>query len=1545
MSDPEPMINSQEFTAQKGLRQKSITKHCRMGLATQLVLVLATGTTLVVGGTTVQAQQVWDTTGPDDQWNTTALNWDAGATFTPGNDALFGVTGETVDIDEAGGIQVGGMTFDVSGYVITGTPLDVTGTVTVTNDGDEATISAEIQNGLTINGDGTVNVQGIVGGNIAIAGPGSDANISSTAIAGSVDVSGTGVVAFVDTFGPIVVQDELTQSDGTVNINGVTTFSDGAGTDSSVISGGTLNINSDTDFNDSTLDVQAGATYDQNAQVTGNVTLATAAGDIAGDIVGTLDVTGGLTNITESVTISDDVTVSGGELDVNSGYTLTASTGVDVFGGTFDVNGEVVGDVVVGEPSGAGTLDLGGVITGNVDHNVGQVTVDDVSTITGTFDVAADADVNSNLAVNGQTTVENGGDLEVDANLTGNVDVDLGGTLDIDDTVTGNVMNDGLVELGGTITGNVDNNADFDVLGVSTITGTLDTSGDMDVTANLAVNGQTTVENGGDLEVDANLTGNVDVDLGGTLDIDDTVTGNVMNDGLVELGGTITGNVDNNADFDVLGVSTITGTLDTSGDMDVTANLAVNGQTTVENGGDLEVDANLTGNVDVDLGGTLDIDDTVTGNVMNDGLVELGGTITGNVDNNADFDVLGVSTITGTLDTSGDMDVTANLAVNGQTTVENGGDLEVDANLTGNVDVDLGGTLDIDDTVTGNVMNDGLVELGGTITGNVDNNADFDVLGVSTITGTLDTSGDMDVTANLAVNGQTTVENGGDLEVDANLTGNVDVDLGGTLDIDDTVTGNVMNDGLVELGGTITGNVDNNADFDVLGVSTITGTLDTSGDMDVTANLAVNGQTTVENGGDLEVDANLTGNVDVDLGGTLDIDDTVTGNVMNDGLVELGGTITGNVDNNADFDVLGVSTITGTLDTSGDMDVTANLAVNGQTTVENGGDLEVDANLTGNVDVDLGGTLDIDDTVTGNVMNDGLVELGGTITGNLDTNETLSIDGISTITGVFDNSGNATAEAQLSWGTATNSGTFTIDPTVTVGTAGGLLTNTGTLELNDGSTIASGVQNDGDLDVSGTGNLVAGLTGTGDVNMLDGATDDILNITGDVNATGLTFNLDADLSDAATGVDNIAITGGGLQGDFVLSFTDIGPGNGTLLGAPINVLTYDIGEINMFDYTVTGLGAVGSTIYFIDDSTDGFLQLASLSDPNLGGLAGAVVLTQSILGSIVNRPSSPYVVGLAIPGDDPCGPGVWGRQVGGQADASATITSELGGIARSLPSEVSASYAGFQFGLDMNCSGGYYNGWDLSYGGIIGYNEGNTVQPVFNVDAMGEVITSDIRSFNNTDFSQTYGGAYVSAFKDGLLLDLQYRIEDTSFDLDNTALNAIDSGGIVDQTFGSQTQTLGGSASYQFNLNEEMRLNLTPTIGFSFSETSVDSIRTIDGPLEIDDFSSRIGFVGATLSRTLVDPGGDYANTFFGTVTYYDDFADDIEATTALGSSIQTPNLGGFTELSLGMNYIQLLDGSSYMGARQLNASVRVDGKFSENVNAWGITGQVRFDF
>ena len=103
-------------------------------------------------------------------------------------------------------------------------------------------------------------------------------------------------------------------------------------------------------------------------------------------------------------------------------------------------------------------------------------------------------------------------------------------------------------------------------------------------------------------------------------------------------------------------------------------------------------------------------------------------------------------------------------------------------------------------------------------------------------------------------------------------------------------------------------------------------------------------------------------------------------------------------------------------------------------------------------------------------------------------------------------------------------------------------------------------------------------------------------------------------------------------------------------------------------------------------------------------------------------------------------------------------------------------------------------------------------------------------------------------------------------------------------------------------------------------------------------------------AQTKVQPSGDAALTYFATGTYFKDFGDDLKSTftvtsTGAQQSLVSENLDGFGELSFGVNYTKIMSGQGALPARQMDASIRADTRFSDQLDSWGLTAQVRLQF
>lgn len=1502
---------------------------------------------------------------------------------------------DSITNDDGGTINVGvGSTLSGTGNTINNSGVtNVADTGTVQDAGAINNLATGVYN-FDGNGTLTVDTDGVGGEVITNAG---DMNFNGGA-GTTVNInSGSGTALVVNTGSFDVAADSEVSSADTLNILN-TTGSISVGTDATLMVNNidTLQPGGSID-NDGTIRLAAG-------EILGNAGTLSLSGTVDGTVAnnGTFTVDGALANVTgnlvtfptgtsnidESLQVDGNLTNIGGDFNLNTGTTTVAGTSLNRSGGTFDIangatldstglfntrdagsittiDGTLMGDARA-QNGGRVVLSDGGDIQGNLqvnggegalegditgdltNLNAGDVDVTDSMLLDGNLDNRAVLDVTGAgtvMQVTGTGSNNSGGTLTIGAGSeldVGSLETrNAGSVTTVNGTLTGDATNtnDGqlIVNAGADVTGTVNNRADFDLSGGSV--GALENAGGTaDLTAGGAVDGTTSVTNG------------VVTNTGGTLI------------GLATVSGGSLDNAANMGDAQVDG-----GTLTNSGTM---ANAQVNGGT-LNTSGTAQIVTNDGGAVNITGG-------TVTTMVHDNGTTELtGGEVTGTTS-------VASGTLTNTAGTlTGDATVTGGTLYN--------------ASQMGNAQVD-GGTL----TNTG-TMADAQVNAGGVLNtsnaaGAVTNNGgNLDITG-GTVASLTNTTGNTDITGGGEVIGTTTVGGGRVTNTTGTLTGLATVNdgilnnddtmgdalvNGGTLNNSGGTAGTITNDGgrVNVTGGTVAqlDNADSLSDVDAGG--TLNGLNVTGGTVRMAG--TVNGQSTADSTGTIIAEAGtFNGNVttnDVGGGGNLQISGatTVTGDVTNDGstLVNSG------VANSLTVGGSGVYTNTGTTEIRDDATLSAvtinnnggqilvgsgasligtgNTLNNNAAIVVSDGGTVVDAgainnNAAGSFDFVGSGTLNADSDNDGDT-----VENAGMIFSRNGGGNTITLgDGVAD---VFNNLGGGVltlGSTDTFSGTAT---TFNNSGTVNVGLGSTLsiaqLDNAATVNFGDGSTLtSSGTINNTALgtfaiDGAATMNPTGGFNNAGTLSFQDGATNDMLTINGNADLAGMLV-FDADLSGATNTADFLDVNGTVSSGaPLTLAFNNTA-GFGSSI-APLDLIEYDAGSIAGFG--TQGLPTSGAFVYSINNNAaTNTYQLVSSVNPGIN-VSSTVSLTQSLIGGVINRPSSPFVAGLAVgEGQDPCGHGIWGRLVGGTADVTGTTDTTLGGF----ENEVSADYYGFQAGGDFACFDGHYSGWDLSFGGIAGANYGDTSQPVFKFDpATGLLDTTRLDSFVKTDFTQLYSGIYLGAARDRFFADLQFRAEHTEFDISNPAAVAGGGLGLSDQSFESEAFTISGSMSYAIPINEAQRVTLVPTAGFSYTWTETEEIEFDNGTvttaddavLKLKDSTTEIGFIGATLAKTQIQADGRGAFNYFVTGTVYHDFAPDIKSTltsTAGGSSTSTSsNLGTFGELSVGVNFSRLLDSSGSVPGRQFNASVRLDGRSGDDIDSWGLTAQARLQF
>jgi fibronectin-binding autotransporter adhesin len=331
-----PQQSAQRESANKKNPRKNHSNQPVMKQRTLLAFgLLASVSTLSAQTYTWNGSTTGGATGASDIWDTVTANWTGAGTTWPSsgtaNDAIFGGTAGTVTI-QAGGVTANKLTFDTTGYTISGAGLTMNGTTpTFAIGSGSATISSLLSGsaGFTKSGAGTLLLDG--GNNL---------------ISGTVNVNG-GILQVSATGGN---QDGL-RNVGTVNIDNATMQLLGT-------QGNRLNINVNlTVQNGGVLD--AAGSNSSNQHNLGPVTLNG----------GTL-MSSGQAISSGNFVLRNTVTVGGSALSTISAATISLNSGVRTFNVTDVVAGSGVAgtDLLVSSTitnggitkDGAGTLRLTG---------------------------------------------------------------------------------------------------------------------------------------------------------------------------------------------------------------------------------------------------------------------------------------------------------------------------------------------------------------------------------------------------------------------------------------------------------------------------------------------------------------------------------------------------------------------------------------------------------------------------------------------------------------------------------------------------------------------------------------------------------------------------------------------------------------------------------------------------------------------------------------------------------------------------------------------------------------------------------------------------------------------------------------------------------------------------------------------------------------------------------------------------------------------------------------------------------------------------------
>ncbi len=1153
------------------------------------VNVTGTNATLPVAASTIEVGTT-TTTG-------TVLTLDDGTTITNGN--LIIDTGNTLDIESAGGATLDGVNVTNSGTIqvdsqlvldgatINGGTVDDIGTLSVS-------ASSEIEN-ATVNGGGDLTV---TSGTLTL----SDVTLDNVTLAGSFTNSET-----------LTIKDTVTLNGATVNggtIDDTGTLSVTASSEienATVDGGGDLTVTTGTlTLSEVTLDgVTLAGSFTNADTLTIDHTVTLNGATINGgtiDDTGTLSVTasskienatvnggGDLTVITGTLTLSevtlDGVTLAGSFTNADTltiDHTVTLN-GATINGGTIDDIGTLSvtasSEIENATVNGGGDLTVtGGTLT------LSEVTLDDV-TLAGSFTNSDTLTVKDTVTLDGATinggTIDDTGTLSVSAsseieNATVNGGGDLtvtGGTLTFSDVTLDNVTLAGSFTNSDTLT--IDDTVTLN--GATLNGGTIDDIGTLSVSASSEIE-NATVNGGGDLTVTTGTLTLSEVTLDGV-----TLAGSFTNADTLTIDHTVT-----------LNGATING-----GTIDDTGTLSIGASSEIEN-------ATVTGDITVDSGKTLTLntvtldgvtlsggtDDTTAVTVSADSTIE-SATVAGDITVGSGKTLtLNTVTLDGVTLSGGTDKVTA-VAVGADSTIQNAtvsnGVITVDSGVTLTLDtVTLNGTSFADTTTGGTILVGGGTTLtfnGATIDG-----------GTLNIQGVLDSTGSSTISDATIINQNLINIVSGTLTIDPTPmtnTGTIEVHSGTGLVLDDDAVTNSGSSG----DGTI--QVDQNATLTLEDSSITGGVIKNFGTIDLTGDSSFSGLSSLVNEGTLEAEGTLTltamtinnaGHILKSSGsGVIDlVNTTINGGTLG-GKIE---TVSPNKSSTLNgltlaFGTLvtaavGVLELTGTIFNNGEIDATLGALDLDNATVDGGtfGGHGTIATASGNSDSVLSGvTIASGSTVTAAV---GTLDLTGITTNNGEIDAatgTLHLHNADVIGGTLGGLGTISTDSfnqfsilknvTVAAGTKISASAGVLELTGTIDNNGEIDATTGTIELSDANIMGGTLGGDGTITTVSAFNTFNGVTiasGT-TVEVADGTVLDLVGIITDAGTIAL------DASGHFTGIDisgNVSLTGGGnvtMNSDFYSFIASDG----------------SAAKLSNFD-TISGAGTIGDSHLTLSNS-------------------------------------------------------------------------------------------------------------------------------------------------------------------------------------------------------------------------------------------------------------------------------------------------------------------------------------------------------------------------
>jgi opacity protein-like surface antigen len=352
--------------------------------------------------------------------------------------------------------------------------------------------------------------------------------------------------------------------------------------------------------------------------------------------------------------------------------------------------------------------------------------------------------------------------------------------------------------------------------------------------------------------------------------------------------------------------------------------------------------------------------------------------------------------------------------------------------------------------------------------------------------------------------------------------------------------------------------------------------------------------------------------------------------------------------------------------------------------------------------------------------------------------------------------------------------------------------------------------------------------------------------------------------------------------------------------------------------------------------------VASGMSQSSAAIAGAISAVET---AFLTQQGSAFVSAPGNPQPNQPGGGIWIRGVAGEANIASNSTSTMnatpsrGAATPPVTANVNCNnnlhltYGGVQVGADIARLN--WNGWNVHLGSTAGYI-GATTQD-----------KNQLFPFNN-NYEVPFLGTYLVVTKGRFFADVMVREEMFNINLGNAGL------AFSGQPLSAHGVSVSASAGYNFDLKDGWFIE--PSGGFIYSRTAIDpftqpgsSPAATNGiPVNVanNDIISELGRLSLRAGRTIESRGIVWQP--FASASVFSEFAGRTTASGAapaalgvlpLNVAIQNSNsrIGTYGQYSVGVAG-QVVN-SGWLGY------VRADYKEGENINGWGASAGLRYQF